>query len=785
MAQKTVKNTKTTTTKKNVNEEEKNDKIKRRIMMIIIIILIILSLITSCSCTSNFFGRIGDMFRNEGTHNITDDPNNKETIKNGLLKFVTDSLEISLSDAKAKLGFTYKDINPKEYTCMTSDANVATCYVEDNYVVINPKTAGIVTITLRTETNGKIYEATATVTITDATKYISLANNSGTINLFFTKEKAVNYSLVGFIGNVTVKSSDESIATAIAKDGVLKITAYKVGKADITLSINYNGIEYTAIYNLTVINNSNTGNNKPGNLDGNNRLKELSMAWTDFHFDPDTLEYRIGVKWRDKVTIKAIPESKKAKVTYTFNGKTVKDLKNLELKLGDNIVTITVTAENGSKRVYKVIINKTKSNDVYLKSLTPSEGKLEPKFDKNQLSYTVNLDKNVGTFGLDAIPNDKNSTLSYTFNGKPVTSLDNLILRDGPNHITITVTAEDGSIRTYNVTVNKEPNEVDRNSLLESLTDSLGKIEFNPYKNNYTIGVDTTIDSISMTAIPSSKDATISYTFNGQTVDDLSKLDLKTGDNTVIITVTAKDGITKSVYTVTINKGLDDKSNSLMKLEVINSEAKLVPIFNENTLGYTINVDSKQEKISLLATPNSNSKGISYTYNGHTRPNLMDLPLDFGNNTVVITVIGTDGTKRNYTVTIVRNSDKSHDASLKDVTVDGKSIINSMTTTVNKDKNSIDLIATPTDSNATVTYYFNGKEYKDVSNLKVDLKPGANVVSILVTAEDGVTKAPYTVTIIKEEDTEEPELSKDTSLDALIINGENITGILKKDLTAD
>lgn len=782
MAQKTIKNNKARTTKENAKEEE-NDKLKRRIMMIIIIILIILSLITSCSCTSNFFGRIGNMFRNEGTHNITDDPDNKETIKNGLLKFETDTLEIALSDAKAKLGFTYKDINPKEYTCMTSDANVATCYVEDNYVVINPKTSGIVTVTLRTETNGKIYEATATVTITDTTKYISLANTSGTINLFFTKEKSVNYSLVGLIGNVTVSSSDESIATAVAKDGVLKVTAYKTGKVDITLSLNYNGIEYKVVYNLTVINNSNTGNNKPGNLDGNNRLKELSMAWTDFHFDPDTLEYRVGVKWRDKVSIKAVPESKKAKVTYTFNGKTVSDLKNLELNLGDNIVTITVTAENGSKRVYKVIINKTKSSDVYLKSLVPSNGKLEPKFDKNQLSYTIDVDKNVGTFDLDAIPNDKKSTLSYTFNGRPVTSLDNLILRDGPNYITITVTAEDGSARTYNVTVNKEPNEVDRNSLLESLTDSLGKIDFNPYQSNYTIGVDSKTDDISFTAIPSSKDATISYTFNGKTVDDLSNLELLPGDNTVVITVTAPDGVTKSVYTVIINKALDDKSNSLMNLEVIGSDAKLVPDFDENTLGYTINVTEKTEKISLEATPNSNSKSISYTYNGHTRENLNDLPLDFGNNTVVITVTGNDGTKRNYTVTITRTSSQSHDASLKNVTVDGKSIIGSMSTTVSKDTDSVNLVATPTDPNASITYYYNGIEYKDVESLKVDLKPGANSVSIIVTAEDGVTKVPYTVTIIKEE--EVIDLSKDTSLEILTINGEDIKGSYKKEISAD
>ena len=121
---------------KNENKDEEKDKLRRRIMMIVIIILIILSLITSCSCTSNFFGRIGELFRNEGDHPITGEDNDPENIKNKYLKFDTDKMEISLSDSKAKLSFSYRNINPKEFTCTTSDASIATCYVENGYVVI-------------------------------------------------------------------------------------------------------------------------------------------------------------------------------------------------------------------------------------------------------------------------------------------------------------------------------------------------------------------------------------------------------------------------------------------------------------------------------------------------------------------------------------------------------------------------------------------------------------------------------------------------------------------------
>ena len=61
-------------------------------------------------------------------------------------------------------------------------------------------------------------------------------------------------------------------------------------------------------------------------------------------------KYKIKVK-SDVTTldITAIPESNKARVEITGNEKFIK---------GDNTVTITVTAEDGSVREYKLIVNK-------------------------------------------------------------------------------------------------------------------------------------------------------------------------------------------------------------------------------------------------------------------------------------------------------------------------------------------------------------------------------------------------------------------------------------------
>lgn len=259
------------------NNEEKDQ--GKKIIIFIILIIILLLLITSCSCTSKFFGKLGDslsdsinsLFKNEEDYNIDDDTNDKETITNKQLKFDTTHLEMSLSDEDAKISYSYENINPKKFTCSTSDASIATCYVKDGYVVIKPKAVGTVTVILQTTTNGKIYEATAKVTVTDSVKFIQLSSKGGIINLKDGNQKIVSYSLVGLTGDISVTSSNPSVATAVASNGQLIMTASKAGSTTITLSMTYKGVKYTATYNLSVINKetnkkpSNSGNNSGGN----------------------------------------------------------------------------------------------------------------------------------------------------------------------------------------------------------------------------------------------------------------------------------------------------------------------------------------------------------------------------------------------------------------------------------------------------------------------------------------------------------------------------------------
>lgn len=438
--------------KKNNTEENNNQ--KRTIIYIIIIIIIILSLLSSCSCTSKFFGKIGDIFKNEDTYPIDKDGNYNETIRNKDLKFDTEYLEISLSDNEAKISFTYTNIVPEGFTCVTSDAEIATCYVVDNHVVIIPKKAGIVDITLQTKANNRNYEATAKVKINDIARYIELSSKSGTINLAKSNEIRVAYTLVGLSGDVIATSSDPKVAKVKVENGKLIITGLKKGKSTIELSLNYNGITYTNSYILTVIHNSHSSVGK----NTNNLLKDLKVSEGTLtpKFDSKKNNYTVTVDYEiDTITLNAIASSNKATITY--NGQ--KSGEDIKLKVGDNNVVIKVTAEDGSVRTYTVNVIRKKSDKTdkdtnnNLTDIKLSTGTLIPSFDKNTTSYSVTVDSSTDKISVTGIPESDKSTITY--NGAILDSLKDFKLNYGENVIVIKVTAEDGSTKDYVITVNR------------------------------------------------------------------------------------------------------------------------------------------------------------------------------------------------------------------------------------------------------------------------------------------------------------------------------------------
>lgn len=293
--------------KTQTNNEEKDH--GKKIIILIIIVIIILTLITSCGCTSKFFGKLGgplldginNAFRKEEDHIIDDNTNDKEIISNQELKFDVSHYEMLLGTSNAKISFTYKTINPKKLTCSTSDASVATCYVKDGYVVVNAKTAGSVDVVLQTTVNGKVYEASTHVTVKEPLTY----------------EDDPNTIINNNNSNNTNNNNNSS--------------------------------------------NMNNNNNSTSPRD-NNYLRNINVLNPNYKlnrpFDKNVNSYSITVNNGEKqLSLTATLDNLKSSATYLLNNKKIGTLNNLPLKEGKNILQIIVKSESGKTNTYIIEIN--------------------------------------------------------------------------------------------------------------------------------------------------------------------------------------------------------------------------------------------------------------------------------------------------------------------------------------------------------------------------------------------------------------------------------------------
>lgn len=144
----------------------------------------------------------------------------------------------------------------------------------------------------------------------------------------------------------------------------------------------------------------------------NKSLKELIVKGYKLtpEFNSQTTKYNLTLNETDEILdITATPEDEKATVNITGNE---------SFKVGNNIVKITVTAEDGTARIYTITVSKNNEEGVVdslkLASLQISNATLEPEFDPNITNYilTVEDPSTITAQSILATVNDKNITIT-------------------------------------------------------------------------------------------------------------------------------------------------------------------------------------------------------------------------------------------------------------------------------------------------------------------------------------------------------------------------------------
>ena len=391
---------------------------------------------------------------------------------------------------------------------------------------------------------GSVSEA-GTASITASSKNVSVGDPvtisvTGTAKTWSLKASGSGISggsIVG--GNLSSKSNQafsESYSLDTSKPGTYTISlSGDVTDADGTFSDISDSVTITVAEKSTQGNtdkksgqNTNTGANNQNNTTNNNQNveqeKEPSFkSSNDTVYATGTINVRksystssdvIGsLETGESVTRTGIGDNGWSKVTY--NGGT------------GYIKTSLLTTEEPAKKL---------SSDKSLKSLEITPEGLDPDFDAETTTYTLEVGADIEKLDINAVPNDENAKIEISGNES---------LQVGDNVVKITVTAEDETIRTYIINVKKQ----------EAATIGLTSLKVDGYKLSpnfsssiyeYKLSVlDPSVTKLDIATVASDESAVIDISGNA---------DLKNGENTVVITVKSADEKDKVIYKIYVNK---------------------------------------------------------------------------------------------------------------------------------------------------------------------------------------------------------------------------------------
>lgn len=511
----------------------------------------------------------------------------------------------------------------------------------------------------------------------------------------------------------------------------------------------------------------------------------VSSVSANLKFDSDYLEYVSGTGVSTPYTFQINPSNNYIIAgldTTLSNGITGSGQVNVmtfvfrpkqegttQITLTNNDLTDTVNQISSTVRPLTITIGApiVKNGDATLKSLGVSGYTMSPAFSPSVTSYKVTVPYTAAKVTVTGAVNNSKSRATgigdYTINKKTTS-------------IPITVTAEDGTTKTYTITVEREDAPVievpkSNDATLKSLTvkDQTLDPTFKSNISTYAIKVKNDVTSLDISAIANHEKAKVEITGNK---------DLKEGVNTVSIKVTAEDGSVNN-YTINVTREEAPKtenpttekptttpkpksSDSYLKSMLINSSHEISPKFNKNISSYNVTVPYEVDKLDLNYSVSNSKAKVKVTGNENFKVGEV--------NTVEIEVTAEDGSKRYYILNVTRSTKESEN-DLKELIVKDAPLSPSFkpdvleyTTKVPSNVDKLDIIATAKTEGSKVEII--GNE---------NLKEGKNTILVKVTDKNGFSKY-YTINVEKEAKQKSNSILGLTPLQFGIMAG--ITGIL-------
>ena len=405
------------------------------------------------------------------------------------------------------------------------------------------------------------------------------------------------------------------------------------------------------------------------------------------------------------VAVTAIPSDAGASVAVTGNA---------DLILGDNDLSVVVTAEDGTTTTYTQTLRVLANDDTSLALF---------QYDGSDVADGDSFDLENGTAAVEV-------TAEATTNLSSVEILGADALVVGKNIVRINVTAQDTSVRTYRLIFNVAPN---TDTSLESVTvggqDASG--------GSVTLPAGTRAAAV----IAVTTDPFASYVVAGNT-------ELVPGEQSITVTVTAADGETTNDVEISVT----------VEEVVLGTDTSLesVTVGGQDASGGSVTLPAGTRAAAVIAV--TTDPFASYVVAGNTE-------LVPGEQTVTVTVTAADGeTTDDVEISVtVTEVVLSNEVGVTSITVAGQ---DGLAGNVNVGLGTQAVLVQVVTTDPYATFAVEGN---------TDLAPGENTVTVTVTAQDGETTADYTVAVMVPELSDDSSYSLFEINGAEVNDGEAIT----------
>lgn len=375
----------------------------------------------------------------------------------------------------------------------------------------------------------------ATLSGSNVSKTIRVKSGVNTLEALSLTGATINFDKNTTTYNVSIDATSTTISAA-------KTDQYASVSGTGNKNLNYgkntfkvvvtaeNGIKKTYTINVT----------RPDNRSTNNNLATLKLSNGTITFNKNTTTYNVDVDSKiTSIKIESTLEDAKASFVKNFGPRT------LNLNYGKNTALLKVKAENGKEKIYTLNITRKddRSNNANLRSITLSSGTVD--FNKDTVAYQIAVANEVESINISATPEDAKAKVEFK---------ENISLKEGANVTEIKVTAENGTTKSYKLTIIRSLKDqtLDTNNYLSSLTVKGYTLSFNKDVLSYNLTIKDE-QQLEITATAESNKGLVTITGN----DDLKN------ESKIIIKVTAEDGSVRE-YTLNITKPvIEGKKDSI------------------------------------------------------------------------------------------------------------------------------------------------------------------------------------------------------------------------------